>query len=123
MRKNVQEIVKEVNENDLTPGKPLTCPGNGEQGFIYHCHECDHILCCFPDFDKLCEGLDDVEIPEPSMRHKIRMNRIFRENVGGSFLPFPEVDCLYERVRSKIVVKLNINEFIEKHEKRRRKKQ
>ena len=47
-----------------------------------------------------------MEIPEPSKRHKIRMNRLFRERVGGSFLPFPEVENLYERVLSKLVIKL-----------------
>jgi len=34
------------------------------------------------------------------------MNRLFRERVGGSFLPFPEVENLYERVLSKLVIKL-----------------
>ena len=70
--------------------------------------------------DEIDEEIKDIEIPPPSKRHKIRMNRIFRENVGGSFLPFPEVDCFYERVRSKIVVKLNINELIYKCKERRR---
>ena len=37
----------------------------------------------------------DMEIPPPSRRHKIRMNRLFRDRVGGSFLPFPEEDNLY----------------------------
>ncbi len=41
-------------------------------------------------------------------RHRIRMNRWFREQVGGSRIPFPEVDNLYERIRSKLVVKLKI---------------
>ena len=36
--------------------------------------------------------IDSIELPPPSKRHKIRMNRLFREQVGGSFLPFPEVD-------------------------------
>ena len=42
---------------------------------------------------------EDVKMPPPSIRHKIRMNRLFRERVGGSLLPFPEVDNFYERVR------------------------
>ena len=53
----------------------------------------------------------DIEVPPPSKRHKIRMNRLFRERVGGTFLPFPEADNFYERVRSKLVIKLKINEF------------
>ena len=60
---------------------------------------------------KIEEETKDMEIPAPSKRHKIRMNRLFRERVGGSFLPFPEADSLYERVRSKFVIKLKINEF------------
>ena len=27
-----------------------------------------------------------------SRRHKIRMNRLFREYIGSSFIPFPELD-------------------------------
>ena len=38
------------------------------------------------------EKIKDMEMPAPSRRHKIRMNRLFREQVGGSFIPFPEVD-------------------------------
>ena len=41
------------------------------------------------------EEIIDMEIPPPSKRHKIRMNRLFRDRVGGSFLPFPEEDNLY----------------------------
>ena len=62
----------------------------------------------------------DIEVPPPSKRHKIRMNRLFRERAGSSFLPFPEVDCFYERARSKIIVKLKINEFFDKCKERRR---
>ena len=42
-----------------------------------------------------------------SRRHKIRMNRIFRERFGSSNLPYPEVDNLFERIRSKIVITHN----------------
>ena len=59
-----------------------------------------------------------MELPPPSKRHKIRMNRLFRESVGGSFIPYPEVDCFCEKVRSKIVVKLKINKLIDKCKKR-----
>lgn len=31
-----------------------------------------------------------------SRRHKIQMNRLFREHVGSSFIPFPELDNLDE---------------------------
>ena len=53
---------------------------------------------------------DDGEPLHITRRHKIRMNRIFRENVGGNFLPFPEVDNTYERVRSRIVLKLHLED-------------
>lgn len=63
---------------------------------------------------KIEEKINDVELPQPSKRHKIRMNRIFRERVGGDFLPYPEADNFYEKVRSKVIVKLKINEVPDK---------
>jgi hypothetical protein len=60
---------------------------------------------------KTDEEINDIEIPPPSKRHKIQMNRIFRERIGGSFLPFPEEDNIYERMRSKLVIKLKGKEF------------
>ena len=69
---------------------------------------------------KTKEEIKDMEMPPPSRRYKIRMNRLFRERVGGSFLPFPEENTLYERVRSKLIVKLKINEFLDRREERRR---
>ena len=71
---------------------------------------------------KIEEKIKNMEIPPPSKRHKIRMNCLFRERVGGTFLPFPEVDNLYARVRSKLVIKLKINEFFDRRKKRRRAK-
>jgi len=71
---------------------------------------------------KLLEEPDYTERPPATKRHKIRMNCLFRERVGGSFLPFPEVDNFYERARSKIVIKLKINEFLDKPKARRREK-
>lgn len=35
--------------------------------------------------------------------HKINMNRIFREYGGCKWIPYPEVDNLFERIRSKVV--------------------
>ncbi|MBQ7363663.1 MAG: hypothetical protein IJW48_04330 [Clostridia bacterium] len=71
---------------------------------------------------KICElekKSEDKELPPPSKSHKKRMNRLFRERVGGDFLPFPEADNLYERIRSKLVIKLKINELLDKRKKRR----
>ena len=37
------------------------------------------------EFDKLNELASNSEIPAPSRRHMIRMNRLFRERVGGAY--------------------------------------
>ena len=66
--------------------------------------------------------ISDIEIPPPSRRHKIRMNRLFRERVGGTFLPFPEEDSLYERLRSKVVVKLKLNKALDRRKQCRQRK-
>ena len=65
------------------------------------------------------EEAKDMEFPR-SKRYKIRMNRLFRERVGGTFLPFPEVDTPYERMRSRFIIKFKINEASDRREKRRR---
>ncbi len=54
------------------------------------------------------QDIEDIQYT-PSRKHKIRMNRIFRENVGGKFLPYPEVDSLYEKIRSRVIIKLKLN--------------
>lgn len=36
-----------------------------------------------------------------SKKHKIKMNRIFRKISGCITIPYPEVDNIYERIRSK----------------------
>ena len=43
---------------------------------------------------KLDEEIKDMEMPPLSKRHKIRMNRLFRERTGGAFIPFPEEDSV-----------------------------
>ena len=115
MGKYIQKNITDVSGVQLTPGEPSVCLGNGEHGFECCCDECDHYMMCFPEFDPIDEEkIMKTELPPSSKRHKIRMNRLFRERVGSSFLPFPEVDCFYERARSKIIVKLRINEFLDK---------
>ena len=59
-------------------------------------------------FDEELDIDEDTESIEVSHRHKIRMNRFFRERVGGHFLPYPEVDNLFEKVRSWVVKKLHL---------------
>lgn len=55
------------------------------------------------------EGFEDYEnfesLPPPalSVRARKRLNRLFREIVGSSKIPCPEVDNHYELTRSKIV--------------------
>lgn len=51
---------------------------------------------------------DNTEPIEVSHRHKIRMNRLFRERVSGKFLPYPEVDNIFEKARSWVVIKLHL---------------
>ena len=65
------------------------------------------------------EKVDDIEIPPFSKRYKIKMNRLFRERVGGTFLPFPDEDNLYEKLRSKLIIKLKTNERLD-HIKQRK---
>ena len=72
------------------------------------------------ELQQIEEEAKNMELLPYTRRHKLRMNRLFRERVGGSFLPFPEADNLFERVRSKIVIKLRINEFIARCKDRRR---
>jgi len=65
---------------------------------------------------------ESTRLPMPSKRYRIKMNRLFRERVGGSFLPFLEDDSLYERVRSKIVIRLKINELKDRLNAKKEKK-
>lgn len=71
---------------------------------------------------KIEEENADIEVPSCRKRYKIRMNRLFRERAGGAFLPFPEADSLFERMRSKIIIKLKINEFLDRCKARRQEK-
>ena len=41
---------------------------------------------------RIDKELEAIELPEPSERHKIEMNRLLRECTGGSFVPYPEID-------------------------------
>ena len=63
--------------------------------------------------EEVGEELAQCDEPiECSRKHKLKMNRIFRELVRSKFLPFPEVDSIYERVRSWLIVKLHLSKFI-----------
>lgn len=52
-------------------------------------------------------AIDTTETHEPSKRFKVKMNRLFREQVGGNYIPHPEVDNWFERTRSSAVVRWN----------------
>ena len=44
------------------------------------------------EFNRIMEEIADMEIPPLSRRHKRKMNCLFRERVGGEYIPFPEED-------------------------------
>ncbi len=50
------------------------------------------------------------------------MNRLMRERVGSAFLPFPEADSFYERVRSRLVKALRLDALAVGAKKRRKRK-
>ena len=50
MSKNIPKKVIDITGIELTPGDPLVCLGNGEQGFECCCDECDYYLLCYPKF-------------------------------------------------------------------------
>ncbi|MBO5415896.1 MAG: hypothetical protein J6A83_04635 [Clostridia bacterium] len=116
MSENIQK-----NKIDITPGYPNACQGNKEDVFEGYCYKCEYYWRCFPELDP--KNFENIETPPRSKRHKLRMNRLFRERIGGTFLPFPEVDNLFERIRSKLVIKFKINEFFDRRKKRRKAKQ
>ena len=112
MDKSIQEKIIDFINMKFAHAEAIYRLENGEQSPEACCDESDHNFPRFPDFDPIDEeAFKDIELPPPSKRHKIRMNRVFRERVGGTFLPFPEVDNIYDRVRSKLVIKLKINEI------------
>ena len=43
-------------------------------------------------FDEIADELKDLKMPEHSRRHKLEINRLFREATGGAFIPYPEVE-------------------------------
>lgn len=53
-------------------------------------------------------AIDATETHEPSKRFKVKMNRLFREQVGGNYIPHPEVDNWFERARSSVIKRIEI---------------
>lgn len=56
--------------------------------------------------EKDIDYYESLPPPEISVRAKKRMNRMFREFIGSSNIPYPEVDNCYERIRSNIIFKM-----------------
>lgn len=60
------------------------------------------------EIDEIIAQTTPQEI-EFSHKHKIQMNRLFRETVGAKErIPYPEVDTKFERIRSSFVRRFNI---------------
>ncbi|MBQ8357135.1 MAG: hypothetical protein IJX39_04935 [Clostridia bacterium] len=54
------------------------------------------------------EATASMVLPPMSRKFKIRTNRLYREWVGTQSILYPEVDSRFERIRSKIRVKLHL---------------
>lgn len=48
---NIPKKVIDITGIELTPGDPIVCLGNGEQGFECCCDECDYYLLCYLEFN------------------------------------------------------------------------
>ena len=51
MSKNIPEKIIDITGIELTPGDPVVCLGNGNQGFECCCDECDYYLLCYPELN------------------------------------------------------------------------
>lgn len=67
--------------------------------------------------EKEFECYQSLPKPELSVRARKRLNRLFRETVGSSKIPHPEVDNIYERIRSFFVRKNKVLIFKLKNHK------
>jgi hypothetical protein len=67
--------------------------------------------------EKEFEYYQSLPKPELSVRARKRLNRLFREIVGSSKIPHPEVDTIYERIRSFFVRKIKVLNFKLKNHK------
>ena len=67
--------------------------------------------------DKDMEYYESLPQPEISTRGRKNLNRFFREIVGSSNIPHPEVDNSYERMRSFFARKIKVLIFKLKNHK------
>lgn len=61
--------------------------------------------------DKDMDCYESLPPPEISVRGRKRLNRLFRETVGSSNIPHPEVDNVYEKTRSYFVRKIKVLKY------------
>ena len=61
--------------------------------------------------DNELEDYESLPPPELSVRARKKLNRMFREIVGSSNIPHPEVDNYYERIRSFFVRIINVLKY------------
>ena len=66
------------------------------------------------------EEYDKKEKIYLSVKYRRAINRIFREYSGINKIPHPEVDNLYQRIRSAIIVKFHLKPYDPKASKKRR---
>lgn len=66
MNYDIPEKVIDFTGVELTPGKPLICLGNGDQGFECCCDECDYFLFCFPEYDPTRNVEEEKSSPFPT---------------------------------------------------------
>ena len=66
--------------------------------------------------------LPDTNEPiEFSLRHKKRMNRMFRTRCGGSYIPYPEVDTAFARLCDGVITPfISISDDIKRYRQKKR---
>ncbi len=67
-------------------------------------------------------SLTVLAILPKSIHYKIGMNRVFREYGNDKRIPYPEVDTLYELVRSRLVKHFIMDRYIQHREERKQEK-
>lgn len=61
--------------------------------------------------DNELEYYESLPPPKLSVRARKKLNRMFREIIGSSNIPHPEVDNCYERIRSFFVRIINVLKY------------
>ena len=61
---------------------------------------------CLTKEDEVFNTIEFRDDYKFSDKLKRRMNRFFRIHVGGDYIPHPEVDTQFERIVTKIIIKI-----------------